>query len=457
MARAPGDRLRAPGRRLGVALVDAPRHRARPRRRGDGDRARRARDGRRRARGVPRRHGRPHHGGARAPSPPSRWPSCARWTSRTGGSPAPTSRRAGRPASTRSAAGRRGTRRSASPPLREVLERFPGVVLNLDIKQTAPVVAPYEEALARLLAEFGRTDDVIVASFLDPATDAFRRFAPAVPTSAGTMATAEAWRAVQAGEDAARHRRRWPSRCPSARATWWWWTSGSWRRRTRPARRSTCGRSTTPSRWSGCSTSGVDGIISDVPDDAVRRAGRAGRGLGRALSDRALRAGRRRVSAAAAVRLLAVVGLLLGPELALDRSLRHGREPRRRSAGRSGSLGCDAVRMAAAGRRRGVRARDDRLAGRARRVLRGRTGCEGALHVEGARTVHTVGMKFPVDVAFLSADLTVVRVARLRPWRLAVGGPGRPQRRRDRGRLARALGRAGGRPARGARGCRTAP
>jgi glycerophosphoryl diester phosphodiesterase len=84
--------------------------------------------------------------------------------------------------------------------LREVLERFPGVVLNLDIKQTAPVVAPYEESLAGLLAEFGRIDDVIVASFLDPATDAFRGFAPTVPTSAGTMATAEAWRAVQAGE-----------------------------------------------------------------------------------------------------------------------------------------------------------------------------------------------------------------------------------------------------------------
>ena len=85
--------------------------------------------------------------------------------------------------------------------LREVLERYPGVVLNLDIKQTAPVVAPYEEALAGLLAEFGRTDDVIVASFLDPATDAFRTFAPDVPTSAGTMATAAAWQAVQAGQD----------------------------------------------------------------------------------------------------------------------------------------------------------------------------------------------------------------------------------------------------------------
>jgi len=83
--------------------------------------------------------------------------------------------------------------------LRQVLEQFSGVVLNLDIKQTAPVVAPYEETLASLLSEFGRTDDVMVASFLDPATDAFRAFAPHVPTSAGTSATAEFWRAVHQG------------------------------------------------------------------------------------------------------------------------------------------------------------------------------------------------------------------------------------------------------------------
>ena len=83
--------------------------------------------------------------------------------------------------------------------VRQVLERFPDVVLNFDIKQTAPMVEPYEHTLATLLAEFGRTDDVIVASFLDPALDAFHRYAPKVPTSAGTLATAEAWRAVQAG------------------------------------------------------------------------------------------------------------------------------------------------------------------------------------------------------------------------------------------------------------------
>jgi glycerophosphoryl diester phosphodiesterase len=84
--------------------------------------------------------------------------------------------------------------------LEEVLEEFPGVVLNLDIKQTAPVVAPYEEALAALLRRFGRVDDVIVASFLDTATDAFATFAPEIPTSAGTMAVAAFYQAVQAGQ-----------------------------------------------------------------------------------------------------------------------------------------------------------------------------------------------------------------------------------------------------------------
>ena len=78
--------------------------------------------------------------------------------------------------------------------------------------------------------------------------------------------------------------------------------------------------------------------------------------------------------------------------------------------------------MAAAGRQCGVCARAGRLAGRARPRCAGEPGCEGALHVDGLRTVHTVGMKFPIDVAFLSTDLTVVRVSRLKPWRLALGG-----------------------------------
>jgi uncharacterized membrane protein (UPF0127 family) len=58
------------------------------------------------------------------------------------------------------------------------------------------------------------------------------------------------------------------------------------------------------------------------------------------------------------------------------------------------------------------------------RGLVGRDGCEGGLHLNGARGVHTVGMKFPLDVAFLSKDLVVVRMLRLPPWRIALPRPG---------------------------------
>ena len=85
--------------------------------------------------------------------------------------------------------------------LAEVLEAFPGVILNLDIKQSVPVVDPYEQAVADLLREFGRTDDVIVTSFDDTVTQRFSGLAPDVATSAGTMSTAAFWRTVQHGED----------------------------------------------------------------------------------------------------------------------------------------------------------------------------------------------------------------------------------------------------------------
>lgn len=83
--------------------------------------------------------------------------------------------------------------------LAEVLDAFPDVFINLDIKQTAPAVAPYEAALAALLREYERTDDVIVASFLDAATDAFHAHAPEIHTSMGTAATTAFWQAVQDG------------------------------------------------------------------------------------------------------------------------------------------------------------------------------------------------------------------------------------------------------------------
>jgi glycerophosphoryl diester phosphodiesterase len=87
--------------------------------------------------------------------------------------------------------------------LDEVLERLEGVVVNLDIKRTAPDVEPYEALLAETLRRFGRGDDTIVASFSDAAIAAFREVAPELPTSLATLETAEFYRAVHAGEPAA--------------------------------------------------------------------------------------------------------------------------------------------------------------------------------------------------------------------------------------------------------------
>jgi uncharacterized membrane protein (UPF0127 family) len=54
-----------------------------------------------------------------------------------------------------------------------------------------------------------------------------------------------------------------------------------------------------------------------------------------------------------------------------------------------------------------------------RRGLLGRDGIEGALLLTPARSVHTIGMRFPIDVAWLDADLTVLRTARLPRNRLS--------------------------------------
>jgi uncharacterized protein len=48
-----------------------------------------------------------------------------------------------------------------------------------------------------------------------------------------------------------------------------------------------------------------------------------------------------------------------------------------------------------------------------RKGLLGRDSIEGALLLVPARSVHTIGMRFPIDVAWLDADLTVLRTARL--------------------------------------------
>ena len=76
------------------------------------------------------------------------------------------------------------------PSLREVLRTFPRMLINIEIKRTVPDTAPYEQELADLLAEFGRTTDTIVVSFFDHATERFKLHAPEVHTATGTAETA---------------------------------------------------------------------------------------------------------------------------------------------------------------------------------------------------------------------------------------------------------------------------
>lgn len=60
------------------------------------------------------------------------------------------------------------------------------------------------------------------------------------------------------------------------------------------------------------------------------------------------------------------------------------------------------------------------------RGLLGRDGIAGALWLPGVRSVHTVGMRFALDVAWLGRGGRVLRVRTLRPgrvsgWRPAAG------------------------------------
>jgi uncharacterized membrane protein (UPF0127 family) len=54
------------------------------------------------------------------------------------------------------------------------------------------------------------------------------------------------------------------------------------------------------------------------------------------------------------------------------------------------------------------------------RGLLGKKSYEGAMLLRGTRSVHTIGMRFAIDVAFLSDDLRVVAVVTMRPQRIAL-------------------------------------
>ena len=52
------------------------------------------------------------------------------------------------------------------------------------------------------------------------------------------------------------------------------------------------------------------------------------------------------------------------------------------------------------------------------RGLLGRDGFDGAFYLPKAKSVHTFGMRFPIDVAFVDEELRVIKIATLRSRRV---------------------------------------
>jgi hypothetical protein len=61
----------------------------------------------------------------------------------------------------------------------------------------------------------------------------------------------------------------------------------------------------------------------------------------------------------------------------------------------------------------------DSFADRVRGLL-GRDGIDGALLLRPARSVHTIGMRFPIDVAFCDTDLVVITTVCLERHRICL-------------------------------------
>lgn len=57
--------------------------------------------------------------------------------------------------------------------------------------------------------------------------------------------------------------------------------------------------------------------------------------------------------------------------------------------------------------------------GRARGLL-GRDGIDGAILLDPCRSVHTIGMRFAIDVAFCTRDLEVVRLVTMSSGRVSM-------------------------------------
>lgn len=83
------------------------------------------------------------------------------------------------------------------PTLEEVLIEFPDMLINIEIKRTAPDTVPYEKELSDLLNAYERANDTIVVSFYDNATELFKVHNSSVSTATGTGETAAFWASAQ--------------------------------------------------------------------------------------------------------------------------------------------------------------------------------------------------------------------------------------------------------------------
>ena len=55
--------------------------------------------------------------------------------------------------------------------------------------------------------------------------------------------------------------------------------------------------------------------------------------------------------------------------------------------------------------------------------LLGRDGLDGALALPHCRCIHTLGMRFPIDVAYIDADNIVIKTHTVQRYRLALPVP----------------------------------
>lgn len=81
------------------------------------------------------------------------------------------------------------------PTLQAVLTEFPDTLLTMELKEGPPDAPSLAAGVARLLADHGRHDDVVVSAFDDAVLRDFRRVAPTVPTGTSAAEIAAFWQA----------------------------------------------------------------------------------------------------------------------------------------------------------------------------------------------------------------------------------------------------------------------